>query len=123
MRAPDFFTATRTQPQFATFLHELRRLDRRRMRSAAEPRDCNSPFVAHRVIDSHASLRIRNILHWPTNMHDASVVVAHESLVLHAPARQIRWQGVVPEINRRLNKIIGKHAAADYSRIVMVELD
>src|SRR5689334_22699824 len=95
--APDFFTATGTQPLLATFSHEFRCLDSRSMRSAAKTRDWNSPLVAHRIIDRDASLRIRNVLHWPTNMHHASVVVAHKSLVLHAPARQIRWQRVVPE--------------------------
>src|ERR1044071_8265566 len=109
LRAPNFFTTTRTQPLLATFTHELRRLDSRRMRSAAKPRDWNSPFVAHRIINSHASLCIRNILHWPTNMHHASVVVAHEALVLHAPAREIRRQRVVPEIYRRLDEIVCEH--------------
>src|SRR6185295_3937529 len=107
----------------AAFPHELGRVDGRRVRSATKPRDWNSPLVTHRIIDSHASLRIRNILHWPTNVHYASVVVTHKSLVLHTPPRKIRWQRVVPEIYRRLNEIICEHAAADDAGVVVIELD
>src|ERR1043165_200481 len=123
LRAPNSFTSTCAQPLLATFSHELHRVDSRWVCSATKPRDWNSPLVTHRSIDSHASLRIRNILHRPANMHHASVVVAHKSLVLHAPARKIRWQRVVPEIYRRLNKIICEHAAADDPGVVVIELN
>src|SRR6185295_2245519 len=123
LRAPNFVTATGAQPLLATFTHELRRINSRPVRGATKARDWNSPLVAHSIVDSHAAFRVRNILHWSTNMHYASVVVAHESLVLPTPARQIRWQRVVPEIYRRLDEIICKHAAADDSRVVMIELN
>src|SRR6185436_4286488 len=57
LRAPHFLTATCTQPLFATLAHELRRVDRRSVGSAAEPRDRNSPLVAHTIVDCDPSFR------------------------------------------------------------------
>src|SRR5215213_8895225 len=121
--APDSFTSACTQPLLATFSHELRRLHGSWVRSATKPCYWNSPLVAHSIIDSHASVWIRNILYRPTNVHYASVVVAHKPLVFNTPARKIRRQRVVPEIYRRLNKIVSEHAAADDSLVVMIELN
>jgi hypothetical protein len=56
-------------------------------------------------------------------MHHASEVFAHESLVFDPPAWQIRRQGVVPEIYRRLDEVVGHHAAADDAWVVVVELN
>src|ERR1044071_7092115 len=74
------------------------------------------------IIHCHTSFRIRNILHWSTHVHNTSVVLAHESLVVAAPTRQIRWQRVVPEIYRRLDKIIGQHTTTNDAGIVMTKL-
>src|SRR5689334_20301385 len=121
-RTPNLFTTTRAQPFFAALAHELSRCDRGGMCGAAEASHWNSPLVANCSVNSHTSFRIRDVLHWTTNVHHARVVVAHESLVVDAPARQIGRQRVVPEIYRRLDEVIRKHAAADYAGVVVIEL-
>src|SRR6185436_3334482 len=92
LSAPHFFTTTRAEPLLTTHAHELGRFDSCGMRRTAETRNRNPVFVAHRVVDCYTSVRIRNILNWPTNMHHASEVFAHESLVFDSPAWQIRRQ-------------------------------
>src|SRR6185369_15068126 len=91
LSAPNFFTTTRTQPLLTTLAHELGRFDSCGMRRTAETGNRNSVFVLHRVVDCYTSVRIWNILDWPTNMQHASEVFAHESLVFDSPAWQI-WR-------------------------------
>src|ERR1044072_5123622 len=122
LRTPNLFTTTRSQPLLAALSHELSGFDGRAMRRATKTHHWNSPLVANRGVNSHTSFRIRNILHWSTHVHDARIVVAHESFVFKAPARQIGWQRVVPEIYRRLDEIICMHAAAGDAGIVVIKL-
>src|ERR1043166_5077168 len=119
-RTPNLFTTTRTQPLLTALAHKLSSVDRHAMRRPTQTRHRNPPPIANRSINRHSPFRIRHILHWPTHMHHARVVLAHESLVLNTPTRQIGWQRVVPEIDRRLDEIIGQHAAADDARIVVI---
>src|ERR1044071_4064354 len=123
LSAPNFFTTTRTQPLLTTFAHKVCRVDSCGMRCTAETCNRNSVFVAHRVVYSYTSLRIRNILDWPTHMHHASEVLAHESFVFDSPAWQIRRQGIVPEVYRRLDEIVGQHASANDTGVVVIELN
>src|SRR6186997_815867 len=123
LRAPNLFTTTCTQPLLAPFSHEFSCFNSSGMRRATKPCDWNSPLIAHITIDTDASFRIRNVLDRPTNVQNASVVVTHKSLVLNTPAREIGWQRVVPEVDWRLDKIVCEHAAADNSRVVMIELN
>src|ERR1051325_684838 len=89
LRPPTLFTTTRAHPLLATLAHELRRFNRSAMRRAAKTRHRNPPLVAHRSINRDTPLRIRNVLHWTTHVHHARVVLAHEALILDAPAREL----------------------------------
>src|SRR5215218_3546602 len=122
LRAPNLFAAACAQPLFTTLAHELSSFNCGRMRCAAKPRDWNIPLVANSGINRYASIRIGNVLDRSTNVHDSGVIVAHESLVRDTPTWQIRRERVVPEIDWRLDEVIGQHTTADDSRVVVIEL-
>src|SRR5512132_1403538 len=92
------------------------------MRRATQARDRDIPEITYPAIDRHSTLRARDVLHWTTNMQNARVVVTHKPFVSQPPTRQVRRQRVVPEVDRRLDEIVGQHTTSNDAWVAMIKL-
>src|SRR5579862_892149 len=119
---PYLLGASRAQPLPRSLADELGCAHRLRVRSTAKACYGLAVLVAHVRRNRHPRLRVGYLLHRALHLEPATVGLPHPALIARAPTRDAIRPGLPPEVDGRLDEVIGNHRAANDAGVAVAKL-